>query len=430
MIGILGGGISGLALAVELGARCEVLEKSNRCAGLCETVAEDGFLFDATGPHILFSKDKETLAYIVEVLGENVHQKKRQNRIWFKDRYVKYPFENGLHVLDKQDLYECLLGYLKNPHEGPPQNLAEWAYCIFGEGIADKYLLPYNHKIWKWDPKLTSLDWAARIPRPPMEDVLKSAIGIETEGYLHQLHFYYPKRGGIEALVKAFADRCQERVQLGFEVAEVAKEGQLWRVTSKAGDVRRYATLVSTLPSHELAKIWPDRPQDLDAALGRLRYNGLANVLLGWRGSRDDTTAIYVPDPDVIFHRVSFPGSFSEHCVPPGHAALVAEVTAAPDSELWARSDDAIREDVLAGVEKLGLLRREDLVYQKVIRYPYGYPISDLDYATNVAEMREIVAGTGLHLLGRFAEFDYINADVCIARARVLGQRLGGQGAP
>jgi hypothetical protein len=44
-----------------------------------------------------------------------------------------------------------------------------------------------------------------RIPRPPVEDIIKSAIGIETEGYTHQAVFSYPLDGGIGALVNAIA---------------------------------------------------------------------------------------------------------------------------------------------------------------------------------------------------------------------------------
>ena len=33
-----------------------------------------------------------------------------------------------------------------------------------------------------------------RIPRPPDDDIIKSAKGIDTEGYKHQLYFHYPKK--------------------------------------------------------------------------------------------------------------------------------------------------------------------------------------------------------------------------------------------
>jgi hypothetical protein len=40
--------------------------------------------------------------------------------------------------------------------------------------------------------------------------------------------------------------------------------------------------------------------------------------------------------------------------------------------------------------------------------------------------MRTVVEATGLHLLGRFAQFDYINSDVCVERALALAPKLYG----
>src|SRR5205085_9576487 len=95
-LGILGGGISGIALAAYLDDNLDILEKRSRIGGLCATVIENGFTFDAAGPHIMFSKNKEVLGIMVAALGRNVHQKRRENRIWFKGSLVKYPFENDL----------------------------------------------------------------------------------------------------------------------------------------------------------------------------------------------------------------------------------------------------------------------------------------------------------------------------------------------
>ncbi len=114
-IGVLGGGVSGLSLVANLKKPAEVLEKDAVCGGLCSSVIEDGYTFDAAGPHILFSKNKEVLDYMVGVLGDNVDKKRRENKIWFKGHLVKYPFENGLSDLPKEDCYECIRDYLKKP---------------------------------------------------------------------------------------------------------------------------------------------------------------------------------------------------------------------------------------------------------------------------------------------------------------------------
>ncbi|MBK5093992.1 MAG: NAD(P)-binding protein, partial [Actinobacteria bacterium] len=190
MIGIIGGGLSGVTLQHFLEAESEILEKEEKPGGLCRTFQKNGFSYDIGG-HILFSKDESLMDIVKDVLGNNANYCRRNNQILYKDRYVKYPFENGLGKLDKQDIYECLIGYLMNEYP-EPCNFEEWIYHVFGSGIAEKYLVPYNEKIWKVPLEEMGLDWVERVPRPPLEDIVKSALDMETRGYVHQLYFYYP----------------------------------------------------------------------------------------------------------------------------------------------------------------------------------------------------------------------------------------------
>jgi protoporphyrinogen oxidase len=426
-LGILGGGISGIALAAHLDENLDVLEKSSRTGGLCGTIIEDGFTFDAAGPHIMFSKNKEVLNLMISVLGDNVHQNRRENRIYFKGSLVKYPFENDLAALPKEDNFDCIYGYIVNPraNETPITNLAQWSYVTFGAGISEKYFIPYNEKIWNYDANKIGTEFVERIPKPPMEDVLKSSIGISTEGYLHQLYYSYPTVGGFEAIVHAFEKRVRGTIETSWPVASVTRDGDGWRVVSASGERRRYDTLVSTLPLHELLKVWEDAPQAVHEEAAKLRYNSLLNVLIGCKTDPGHNyTALYVPEPNLLFHRLSFPKAFSEKCVPPGGSSIMAEITSNEGDGVWEMSDEALMDRVIGEVEQIGFVDRASIVYKRVARFKYGYPVYDLEYRKNVTAMRDAVAATGLRLLGRFAQFDYINSDVCIERALAMANEL------
>jgi protoporphyrinogen oxidase len=425
-IAILGGGVSGVALAAHLGEDVEVFEKRSRVGGLSGSIIEQGFTFDAAGPHIMFSKNKEVLGLMVSVLGENVHQKRRDNRIWFKGRLVKYPFENDLASLAPEDNYECIYGYLKNPYAGmTPKNLAEWSYATFGKGISEKYFIPYNRKIWNYEPERLGLEFVSRIPKPPMEDVLKSSIGIPTEGYLHQLYFYYPVEGGYEALAHAFASRVRGSIRTSTRVVAVRGSRGQWEIELANGERRAASGLVSTIPIHDLLAIWGDAPAAAREAAERLRYNSLINVLIGCDEDRGfPYTAIYVPDSEILFHRLSFPKNFSERTVPHGQSAVMAEITTNEGDGIWEMTDEAILDRTLSELERMGFLERGRVNYRRVVRFQYGYPVYDIDYRANVTAMRNAVESTGLRLLGRFAQFDYINSDVCVERAIALAGEL------
>ena len=202
---ILGGGLSGLTLARLLHERGEdgiVLEAEHDYGGLCRSVEENGFTFDIGGSHIIFSRDAEVLAFMRRMITGNEKRNNRNTKIFYKNRYVKYPFENGLADLPPDDRFFCINEFVKaqiafeTGSVPQPSNFREWISFTFGKGIADCYMVPYNEKIWKYPTDRMSHHWVeGRIPRPPIEDVIKSAIGIPTEGYTHQSVFSYPATG-------------------------------------------------------------------------------------------------------------------------------------------------------------------------------------------------------------------------------------------
>jgi protoporphyrinogen oxidase len=71
-IGIIGAGPSGLAMAQFLQAKTQIFEKSQSPGGHAGSFTDEGYTFDH-GPHILFSKDKAILQYLINLLGENIH---------------------------------------------------------------------------------------------------------------------------------------------------------------------------------------------------------------------------------------------------------------------------------------------------------------------------------------------------------------------
>ena len=205
-ITILGGGLSALSLAYFLQDRAEIeqidiLEQAQKVGGLCRTYNKNGIEYDV-GPHIIFSKDKEILDWMNNLLGENKEEHRRSNRILYKNRFVQYPFENDLSKLPKEDKDYCVNGFMHNPYEDyDAENMLQFFLKTFGEGITNLYLRPYNEKIWKFDPSLMDTQMVNRIPKPPKEDILRSASGETVDGYTHQLYFTYPKQGGTEALI-------------------------------------------------------------------------------------------------------------------------------------------------------------------------------------------------------------------------------------
>jgi protoporphyrinogen oxidase len=420
-IGILGGGISGLTLQRFLAHQGEVLEKAPVPGGLCRTFWKDGFGFDIGG-HILFSKHQHVTDLVNTLLGDNINCCKRLNMILFKGRYVKYPFENDLGALDKQDCYECLVDYLKADYPNPT-NFAEWAYHTFGKSIADKYLIPYNRKIWKLEPSEMGMEWVGRVPKPPMEDVVKSALGIATEGYTHQLYFRYPLHGGFESVVKAMIKPGTKQTY-NFAIKSIRKAGSQW-VVSNGERAHTYDHLVLSFPIREAIGCFADVPREVIEAVQRLRYNALRLVFIAVNNeSLMDKSAVYIPDPTVHPHRVCYMGFFSPNMVKPGTSSLVAEVTVRPGDDVDRMDNESYVDLIVGDLDRAGIIRKQDVIVRDTRRVEYAYPVYDRDYGKNTKIIRDYFNTLGIDQLGRFAEFDYINSDECIHRAMRLAEKL------
>ncbi|MFA5075463.1 MAG: FAD-dependent oxidoreductase [Candidatus Babeliales bacterium] len=421
---VLGAGLAGLSVAYyldkNLDNKCKILEAESNIGGLCRSFKKDGFTYDIGG-HILFSKDNNLLQEIIGFLGDNLLQKRRKNEIWYKDRFIKYPFENGLDKLDKEEIFECLVTFLnreKTLNNLSAQNLYNWCIDRFGLGIAEKYLIPYNQKIWKRDLTQISLHWVDRIPRPPIEDIIKSAIGIETEGYTHQLNFFYPKFGGIESLITSLTTNAN--IKTNFKVNKIIKNKDEWQVF--AGDNVEYCqNLVSTIPIFDLINSLQNVPERVLQALSSLQYNSLILVMLGVKNkSLEKRTAAYIPDKDILPHRVCFMNCFSENNAPKDYSHLVAEITVSPDSDLLKIDKDIFIQKIIDNLKNICKFDTNDIISTDYKLIKYAYVVYDLDYLKNTKIIFDYVDSLNISYTGRFGSFKYINMDACIEMSKDL----------
>ncbi len=425
-MGILGGGPAGLSLALLLKRGSEVLERDRHPGGHASSFERDGFTFDY-GPHIMFSKDKAVLDFMVHSLGDNVHRCRRNNRISFKNRLLKYPFENDLKSLPLEDNYECIRDFLFNPYKTSittPASLKEWLLVKFGQGICSRYLFPYNEKVWNIPVEELSMIWADRIPDPKPEDVLKSSVGFETEGYLHQLYYHYPKRGGYQAISESWAKRAN--VIYGFDVQRIEKTPDGFRVSS-ATETRHYKSLATSLPVQELVKILAmDIPREVHEAVGKLIVNPMYIISLGIQGPDEDQfTAVYFPESEFLVNRISYPGTFSPENCPAGTHSIQAEITTRLGSDVWRMTDAEILEHVVGGLLKRGLIRsREAVIMTDVRRKQYSYVVYDLGFEKNVRLVRDWFSAQGIHLIGRFGYVEYVNVDGIVQRCMEVASRI------
>jgi len=248
--------------------------------------------------------------------------------------------------------------------------------------------------------------WASRMPMPSTDDVLKSALGIETEGYTHQLYYYYPATGGIHAIIDSIMKQKDITVITNHAVKKIEKgAGDTWLV-----DGYKFNKLYSTIPLPALANAL-GVPEGIRKAINSLEHLSLITVNIGVRNyhNDDELSWVYFPDPQTIFHRISF--SHSPYNSPKGCGTICAEISTNPRQ--LKLPDTSLLDIVARQLEGLGFLERACMDCAVVSRFEYAYPVEDLKYYQKMKYIKKYFDDIGIKLVGRFAEWDYRNMDRC-----------------
>ena len=216
---ILGAGVTGLSTAFHLEHQGDtdylLIEQDAVPGGLCKSEQREGFTFDQSG-HLLHLHDPYALQTFKELLGSNLRRLQRRAVIYTQGVQMPFPFQAHLGYLPPTLRKECLEQAQKAPHIPHPATFKEWCLASFGEGIYTHFLRPYNTKLWGTDPAEMTAEWCSQfIPRPNLQQMQAEAR--EQKGLGYNAYFYYPLKGGCQALTDALASRGRgDRVRRGI----------------------------------------------------------------------------------------------------------------------------------------------------------------------------------------------------------------------
>lgn len=401
---ILGAGMAGLSCAYHLKKDYSILEKEDRVGGLSRSLSIDGFVFDYTG-HLLHLHNPYSTKLILKLLRGNLLKIKRNAWIHSNGVSTRYPFQANTYGLPVDVVKECLLGFVDaqcQPANALPPNpsFLDWSLAHFGEGITRHFMGPYNRKLWLEDLKNLTTEWCGSfVPKVQWEEVLQGALTDQTKEFGYNAHFYYPKRGGIEALAQAFA-RGLTDIRLKTFVDEVDHKRR--RVNGNIA----YDHLVSTLPLPVLLSRMPNLPSEIVAAKEKLRWNSVLCLNLGVERPRiSDKHWIYFPESKYVFYRVGFPMNFSPHIAPRRGSSMYVEISAKPGQ--WPDFSDTLDRS-LEGLRDSGILQKKDKILVSVWQpIPCAYVIYDRNRTPAVSLILKFLEKHNIHSIGRYGGWKY-----------------------
>lgn len=444
---VLGGGPAGLTLAYVLsrrGAPVTVLEADpDYVGGISRTVRHKGFLFDIGG-HRFFSKSAQVNALWDEILPQDMLDRPRSSRIYYRGNFFSYPLKpmDALTKLGVLESARCMLSYgLAILQPTPARNFEEWVVNQFGRRLFEIFFKTYTEKVWGMPCTEISADWAAQRIKglslasavrnalfPPKSDqpadkVVKTLIST----------FRYPRKGpgmmweaaadkarsqGGQVFMGRRAERIEQLPEGGYAVHARTVDG--------AEELHRADHVASSMPLRELLHALSPAPECL-AAADRLRYRDFLTValILKDRGVFDDNW-IYIHDPSVRVGRIQNFKSWSPELVPdPSLNCYGLEYFCFEGDPLWNAPDEELVNLASRELVALGLATEQDVLEGCVVRQKKAYPVYDAHYAAAVQEIRTTLAAyPGLHLVGRNGMHRYNNQDHAMMTAMLTAENI------
>ena len=417
---ILGAGLSGLSFAHFSGKECLLLEKEATPGGLCKSF---GSPKHDIGPHIFFSKDKKALEFLKSLTS--MQKIRRANFIYYKDRLVRYPFENDLYSLPKKDREYCLKKFLNNSSHKrfKPKNMHQWFLKTFGEGITESYLEPYNSKLWKCHPSEMNTQMVERIPNPPEQHIIDSAKGKFHEGYTHQLYFWYPKSGGANAIINGLIKKTPNaKIVTNADVLSVTRlSSGVFTITYDTGggyEQVRCRRLVSTIPLNLLIHMLePFAAPKISNLVKELDYVSLyVTVLKVPNHDCFNALAVTFPDPNLSFHRITKLNFLGESYSTPNTTYLMVETS--QKKNIRQKQPKEITDNTIKQLKDNKLIPASCDVTGSTKFFKFAYPIYNLEHKTCVPSILKWIKSLGILTLGRFGTWEYLNTDAIVTQAK------------
>ncbi len=419
-VSIVGGGPCGLACARtlrELGHNDMILlERSHHVGGLAASFVDPaGFTWDRGG-HVVFSHYGEFDRLLADVIGEDVERHERSSFVRLGGEWIPYPLQNNLHRLPAQMAEEALVGLISAQHGRRPVvseslDFRTWMDSMFGDGIVELFMRPYNEKVWAYPAEAMSSRWIAeRVSTVDWRHAVHSLVSrVDDEGWGPNNLFAFPKQGGTGEIYRRAAISVSDQIRLSSGVHSVDLDNR--RLALESGDIVAFDHLVWTGALDRLIDCISS-PVDIDVreAARELVHNTVTVVGIGYETPLvDDRSWLYFPEPDVPFYRATNFAKYAASNVPGARTDRYSSWMTEIASSDWRPLDERdLASAVDAALRRHGLVPPDATIASvHVDRVDYGYPVPTLGRDPALRAIQPWLMERGVLARGRFGAWRY-----------------------
>ncbi len=427
---ILGAGPAGMAVADGLndanGDDFVLLEKGPHLGGLAQTVTWNNIGTHDLGPHKIFSLDKKLVDRVEGLLpSTDWLTRDKISSIYMNGHYLPYPPSpfSLAGVFGLPAFIRMVTGYgtarlASLIRSKNPTTFEEDLVNRMGGPLYEVLFKPIAVKLWG-DPRELDVKLSrGRVQTPSLIEVLGRLLKLKKSSDFEALTFRYPQ-GGLGRLWSAIAAKCEDKGQFLLEhniTRLVADKGRIQEIHYQFNGIQGMIKvepndyIVSTLPLSLTTKLLGDSlPKHLPELADQVvSLNDLLLIFLHVdHASLLDESWVFVPDPNIVFHRLSEQESFDPEMTKKG-SIVCCEIMSGPGRPLAEKTDDELCAAAIKGLANMGY-SAFNILDQRVIRLPKSYPVFRTGFEAGLAELiQSLDQFENFRTIGRQGAFNYI----------------------
>lgn len=413
---IVGAGISGLTFANYIGKDYLIIEKESEVGGYCRTIEKGDYIWDYAGHFFHFNTEEFKKKFIGSVDDDEIIYKDKNTKIVYKDILVDYPFQKNIHQLEKREFIDCLYDLFHKVEKEEYDNFLDMLYGKFGESIVQKFLKPYNEKLYAIDLRKLDKDAMGRFfPYADISSIIDN-MKENTDKSSYNNWFLYPRYGAGSFIELLYNKLEKNNIMLNCKAVEVDRKKK--RVKLDNGDTIQYDYLINTAPLNEFLSYFTD--DSYEGLRNTLSYNKVLVFNLGFNKKSKYTKEhwFYIPDKDINFYRIGF----YDNILDSDKLSMYVEIGFAKDDEIDEEKELRL---TIENLKKIGVLEEDmELVEHVGIVMDPAYVHINTETEKKVAEFMEKEANENIYSIGRYGAWTYCSMEDCMVEAKKLADIL------
>ena len=415
---IIGAGISGLTYASYCKDDYLIIEKDCVAGGYCKTFYKKDFVWDYAGHFFHFKTEEFKNKFINSLSSNDYVTKEKKTYIYYKNKLIDYPFQMNIHELPKKEFIDCLYDLFNKEEKEEYNNFLDMLYGKFGKSITDKFLKPYNEKLYAID--LTQLDKDAMgrfFPYADKEAIIKNMKVSNNTSYNNT--FMYPKKGAQVIINILLNSINKDKICLNTTISKIEIKEKIAYTSN--GEQIKFENLINTIPFNQFLKLLND-DKYLELS-NSLTYNKILVFNLGFnkKSPYNKENWIYYPDKNINFYRAGF----YDNILDGNKLSMYIEIGYPKDYIITNDEIDKQLKLTLNNLEKTGIINKSFKLeeYMSIIMDPAYVHISKENDAKVRKQINDFTKNN-IYSIGRYGAWTYGSMEDSMLEAKNLAEKL------